>query len=136
MLTAVMMRTAGSPSQVDAMHSEVAIRVDLQNKLYEQNDTMFSYVHELLKAQKRNARTMKTHVVALQDELFTLQQERVALVDKITEAQSTKDAIKSIERQQEGLEQRILEAQNARRASVLAGQQQTLENQVRTCVCQ
>jgi len=115
--------------QVDTMHAEVALRVDLQQKLYEQNDIMFSYVHELLKAQKKNSRTMKTHVISLQEELYTLQQERAVLVSQITEAQTTKDAIRSIIAQQEGLEQRILEAQNARRASVLAGQAQTVENQ-------
>jgi septal ring factor EnvC (AmiA/AmiB activator) len=119
--------------QVDAMHAEVALRVDLQQKLYEQNDTMFSYVHELLKAQKKNSRTMKTHVISLQEELHTLQQERAVLVSQITEAQTTKEAIRTMEKQQEGLEQRILEAQNARRAAVLAGQAQTAENQV--CVC-
>lgn len=73
------------------MHTEVALRVDLQEKLYYQNDTMFTYVHDLLKAQKKNSRTMKTHVVALQDELFTLQQERAVLVEKITEAQTTSE---------------------------------------------
>ena len=78
--------------KVDAMHTEVAIRVDLQEKLYYQNDTMFTYVADLLKAQKKNARTMKTHVVSLQDELYTLQQERAVLVEKITEAQTTSEA--------------------------------------------
>jgi hypothetical protein len=115
------------------MHAEVAIRVDLQEKLYYQNDTMFAYISDLLKAQKKNARTMKVHVTSLQEELYTLQQERAVLVEKITAAQTTKEAIKSIEVQQESLEQRILEAQNARRAAVVAGQQQSVENQVRHC---
>ena len=82
------------------MHSEIAIRVDLQQKLFQQNDIMFSYVHELLKAQRKNERTMKTHVLSLQEELFSLQEEKSVLVDKITAAYTTKDAIKSLEAQQ------------------------------------
>lgn len=112
------------------MHNEVALRVDLQEKLYHQNEVMFTYVADLLRAQKKNARTMKTHVVSLQEELYTLQQERAVLVEKITEAQTTSEAIKNIELQQQGLEERIQEAQNARRAAVLAGQQKTQENKV------
>ena len=113
------------------MHKEVALRVNLQEKLYYQNETMFNYVHELIKAQKKNERTMKSHVLALQEALYASQQEKSALVDKIVTGQATKDAIKNLESQQERLEQEILETQNARRASVVAGQDQKVENQVR-----
>lgn len=116
--------------QVDTMHSEIAQRVDLQDKLYHQNDVMFTYIAELLKAQKKNSRTMKTHVVALQQEVCTLHQEREVLVSKVTEAMTTKEAIRNIEVQQQQLEERVLVAQQARREAVAAGQQQEQHNQV------
>ena len=112
------------------MHKEIQVRVELQEKLYTQNDLMFQYVTELFKAQKRNARTMKTHVLELQQQLQTLQEERQVLVDKITVAQGTKEAIQGLEAQQENLEQKIVAAQEARRAAVASGQQQSAENQV------
>lgn len=76
--------------QLDQLHQDILDRVENQGLLYRQNETLWTYMMDLLDCNKTNAVKIQDHVETLHDELHALHRERVELAEKLQKGQALK----------------------------------------------
>ena len=75
--------------QVDVLQDELEDRIESQSDLYEQNEQLWSYMDNLMDANKINSERLREHVGLLHRELYALHRERFRLAAKLREARDS-----------------------------------------------
>jgi hypothetical protein len=114
--------------QLEFLTVEIEEREDTQNLLYTQNEQLWSYIQDLMEANKANAQLMRGEVLKLHTELKNAHKERFNIAEKLQLARNSKQMLSELNVELQGAHLTVEEIERRKREAESALEHAREEN--------